>query len=347
MIISIYIFTVLFYGAYKKKINNKFFFILLCALWTYLFSIRGEHYGLDIKTYYKIFLDPNYYILDEPGLYFINRILSVLSMNEVWFSFSYATILLICIGSMYKLMSEKLWVISFILFSTTFIFFQAHLNIYRQALSLTIGITALLLAHRKNHWFAIIFIISLLIHKAAIFLFPLYIIMFFEVKRVYVLSTLAIAILPFDVLISNFILDNVIGHVGFLDRSLTEYKRVSSKGLISASGFDHRNLPQILCCIVMLFDERYYKGTGKYIAWMIIVPLSIASFFKGNVLLYDRVILISQFAYVGFLVDYIHRRFRNPTIMIIIILFIMALFTVYIWGPRNFLGPYELVEGVF
>lgn len=69
----------------RHKIWRPITVIILFLFFIFVIGLRDANYGLDIVTYYGIFKDPNYYILDEKGLYVLNSLLKLVSDEYVFF----------------------------------------------------------------------------------------------------------------------------------------------------------------------------------------------------------------------------------------------------------------------
>lgn len=349
MIYVIQVFLIVIFISYKGRINSLVFSAFFVSMWIFLFSVRGENYGLDIKTYYKIFLDERFYDLDEVGLYFINDVLSFFSKDLIWFSLSYSLILNVLLSLYYRTIANKYWVVSFLFFTCTFVFFQINLNIYRQGLSALVALIGLTLSHKKNHLYAVLILIGIVIHKASYFVALIYFLSFFKINRIMILFAIVVSVVPVYDLISKYLLTYVSDIVPVFSKSLGEYQRVSELDQIKSSGFDHRNLPVIITCCFFYIYRNAFDDRDNTSSWVLVFSLFGAAIFKYNVLIYDRVILFSQLAYPYFFIKVIDYKFgrRIGWGLLSLIMLCVAFFTVYIWGPRNFLGPYELYEGLF
>ncbi len=328
-----------------RKVNNPLAALLFLLLWVVIFSVRGAGYGLDIKTYYEIFIDPSYYELQEKGLTFINIAFSFFSKELIWFSFSYSFLFLSLLYALYRIATRALYVEALFLFSATFTFFQVGLNIYRQGLAVILSLIIMFACRDRRFLGCLLLIFPFMIHKAAVFSLLIFICMRWEFKRWYIIVALVFSVLPFGDLILTLVVDLASLIFPVLSSALGEYRRVEALGLIKASGFDHRNLPIIMSLVISWCVFKNIDRQMKAILWVVSISLIFAAFVSGNVLLYDRIILWAQLLFPLLYVYLMALSFpRWGRVFVVLTYVLLSLFTVIVWGPRNFLGPFEFID---
>lgn len=335
------------YLLLNKRVNLLTLCFIVVSNFIFLFSLRGENYGMDIKTYYNIFLDSSYYQLDEPGLTYINSLMKIISTNHVWFSFCYALILNLFILLLYRVIDDALYVYCFMLLTCTFVYFQINLNIYRQGLSAIIALLGLYMAYKSNKLYLILAIISVFIHKASLFLIIIFPFVNLKINPLFILLSIALSFIPLDFVLSFPIFNTFTEYVSNFTTSLDEYQRLESIDMILSSSYDHRNIPVIISLLIICYFKQFREGDKLVVSNVMLMSYLGASIFKSNVLLYDRIILFAQLLtpciFMSFLRIYVKRSFN----LIVFLMFLtVSFFTCFIWGPRNFLGPYEFISGL-
>ncbi|MPX92115.1 EpsG family protein [Salinivibrio sp. VYel1] len=344
-LLSLYLYQLVIIVSYNFRVNNKILGGLFCISWVALFAFRGKEYGLDIETYYNIFLDPDYYRLDEPLLVLINSLLSIASNDLFWFNLTYALLINVTLYYFFYKTSEN-FVICFILFSTSFLFYQFNLNIFRQGLANTLSVLFMVMFYRNKIYCSLLLLLPVFLHKSSVIFFLYFILSHFRINKNLVIFILISSLTPLIAILPKLLIEIASSIFPFLSNALTEYQRVSSNGEIGASSFNHRNIP-VICSIFIVYlrwDSLDTKRGERILASMLVFSFLFATVFTGNVLLYDRLIIPAQLISVIFIVDYLKQKIRVyfPVVIMLLVIF-SSLFTVLFWGPRNFLPEYEFL----
>ena len=331
---------------------------LLFLFFIFVIGLRDSNYGLDIVTYYGIFNDPSYYILDEKALYFLNYVLKIISDEYVFFAISYYVILNSLLLLLYRSISKEFFLLYFALTLSSFIFFQINFNIYRQGLAVILVLLAMYCAY-KGHIFLpiLIVIVAFCFHKASIIGFFLIIISFFNIKFKpgYAYVSLFSSIVTFHDSVFIYITKVLVELFPLYANSITEYVRLTGSDIIQSSGFNHRNLPLM---VSLLFYAIYYNPVilnsdglmnrfSDKVAIVSCFILLISSLFTSNVLLYDRIIIFCQLLSPVLTVSVFGVFLKRESKIRLAILFVCILqlvFTLLIWGPRNFIPEYEFIS---
>jgi hypothetical protein len=339
-----YVISCLLIISYGVRVNHVFFLLYISFAWSIAFALRAPDAGLDIITYYNIFLDPGYYQIREVGLSNVNESLKIFSSSLIWFNFSYATIMLVFIGIFFVL-HTKHFVVAFVLFSSYYLFYQFHLNIYRQSLAVVIGLSVINLAYRSSNKFLVLMILPMSLHYASVVLLINYVVSFIKVRRWMILFFIMFSLIPIS---ANF-LRELVRFASVLVPALgvpfEEYMRLNASGVIAAATLDHKNLPVFMATALIYRRFGFFTSTInlKLLTSVTISSLFLASLVKGNVLLYDRFLIVPQLTSIVIITEYLNEFVRvNRLALILIIILSSVLFTVFIWGPRNLLGNYAL-----
>jgi len=322
------------------RIVSKFAFLCFSSVFVaFIFAIRGENYGLDITTYYQIFLDKNYYLLDEPGLTVINLLISFISKEYFWFSIIYSSILTFLCSHLYWKLNRKVALFSFFILISNYIFFQMQLNIYRQGLASLIVLTAFLFYQKKLFLSLFILICACLIHKAALIGGVIILVARIPLNRHVFILLFFFSFIPFGDSLFIFIAKYISNIIPILSYSLTEYARLSQEGLMDASGFDHRNLPVLATLFLLWYWKIELPSSMRYgnvFLWTFILSVFFASIFSSNVLVYDRIILFAQILQPLFFCEILYIKFKQQKLILHLFFLLQLVFTLLIWGPRNF-----------
>ncbi|WP_164720463.1 EpsG family protein [Pragia fontium] len=305
-----------------------------------MIASRDIFYGQDMVMYYHIFLDSNYYKLDELGLNYLNDFISFFSNDFFFFSIVYAVIINFLLLYLLKLCDRENYILLFIFFTSYFIFYQLNFNIYRQGLAIIISLLGLLL-YSKNRLFLLLLFVAILFHKAAILTLVFFILSFIKFRRYYCLIGLFISLIPIPDNIYIFLAEVVGEYIPILKQSLTEYIRVVRVGVIGAASLDQKNIPIIISLLFIYFSKVKINKLQENIFIVYVWGVIFASIFKGNVIIYDRVLLYSQilFPYVLFFI--LKNIFPSKNkVLYVSLASVQVLITVLIWGPRNFLPDY-------
>jgi hypothetical protein len=324
---------------YDKKIAKFAFLCFSSFCIALVFALRGEAYGLDIVTYYQIFNDISHYQLDEPGLTIFNNFLSFFSTEYFWFSFSYSSLITFLCSYLYWKLNDKVALFSLFILISSFVFFQMQLNIYRQSVSVLLVLIAFL-HFRKNLPLSVgLIVFACLFHKAALFGVIIIFIARFHLHKNVLIILFFLSFVPFGDLIFISIANLLSTLVPILSNSLDEYSRLSQQGLMKASGFDHRNLPVLLTLFLLWFWQIELKATKEYgnvFLWCYLVSIFFASIFSSNVLIYDRIIIFAQILQPLFFCEIIYQKFKQKKLILYFLFIFQLIFTLFIWGPRNF-----------
>lgn len=341
-------------GFCLVQVRNQYekYFSFSCVLYViFIVAFRADDYGLDMVNYYHIFMDKSYYILDEPGLNFLNAIIKTFSDEYIVFSLVYAFILNVLLISLYKKIDSKFYFLAFAFLFTSFTFYQINYNIYRQGLSVILMLFSLLHFQNKSHIkFFVFFTASILIHKASILGvgFIIMLMVNLRFKPIYGYAAVIMSVIAVSDSLWFFISKNLMSILPVFSNSLTEYMRLTGTDIIPPSSLNHRNIPIILIVLIYSISWRRLKRTEneinevEHLLLMISVgSLLLASIFSSNILLYDRVILFAQILMPSLFVSTVNRYIKNDIRLIVLLLSIAQLmFTLLFWGPRNFIPEY-------
>lgn len=345
----------------RHKIWKPITVIILFLFFIFVIGLRDANYGLDIVTYYGIFKDPNYYILDEKGLYVLNSVLKLVSDEYVFFSISYSVILNTLLLLLYRNISRELFLLYFAITLSSFIYFQINFNIYRQGLAVILVLLGMHSAYRSNIIFAIIYIvIAFFIHKASIIGFIFVGIILFKIKfrPIYAFFAILSSVLTFNDSLFIYISRVLVEIFPLYANSITEYIRLTGSDIIQPSSFNHRNLPLMIS--LFFYAVYIHRGKSNYISYwgeggefsdkiatISSFILFISSIFSSNVLLYDRIIIFAQLLSPILTVAVLGRVLKNELrvrFFILLICAVQLIFTLIVWGPRNFIPEYEFIS---
>lgn len=199
----------------REKRNKTFVFFSFLAIFL-ICVLRASTVGRDIPGYkemYEYTALINFsnfdYVYFEKGYVFLMKICNLIGMNFQWFLFVIYLIMLVPIGVfVYKFSREPL--LSIIVF-VCYMFFEFYLTGLRQAISMSIILTGIivLLKRRKFsfiYFYAFLFLASFF-HAGALICLPLPFLLFEKRPlRLFAISILvAIAILPFRNVIFSFV----------------------------------------------------------------------------------------------------------------------------------------------
>lgn len=311
-------------------------FVLL--LWSIALGLKSQNYGVDIIYYFEVFLEPYKYQMDEPGLRFLNSFISYFSKDYLFFSLFYSFLLNFSLGYLFYKIDRKNAALYFLFFTTTFVFYQVNLNIYRQGLSVIFTICSLYFYKKNNIVSLMFFLFSIFLHKAAILGAILFIGHFHQIKKKEIMFVLAISIFPMGGFVDQ-IITIVTGLFSIFERTLMVYNDMANSGLIEQSSWNHRNIPLIFSMVMMLFIKNEELKENNVIFSAFIIPILVSSFFSSNVLLYDRIILFSQFLQPIVLFFVLKSNLKKYGMYLYLFIAILQLiFTVTLWGPRNDMG---------
>lgn len=335
-----------------KSLLEKIFVLFFLMYIIIIISIRSQDYGLDIVNYYHIFINKNHYILDEPGLYILNDFIHFFSDEYFIFSLVYAVILNITLLVLYNYISSRYCILFFLLLFTSFIFYQINYNIYRQGLAVVLMLLCLLNIHHKKYILSIIlFILAASIHKASILgiLFSVIILLRLQFKPIYGFIAVGMSLFPISDYLWFVISKLLVSLLPVFSNSLNEYMRLTGSDVIPVSSLNHRNIPII--ALLFLYSAKWNSlkrrnmlvcPIEQLVLMISLVSLFMASLFTSNVLLYDRVIIFAQILqpclFIFFISHYVKNDFRFP---VFILSLAQMVFTLLIWGPRNFIPEYS------
>lgn len=329
--------------------KNKLISILsVVGIWVIIFSIKAQDYGVDIVYYYKIFLEPNLYEIDEPGLKYLNEIISFISKDYIFFSFCYAVLINASYGWMSYNQERSNAAIIFIFFTTTFTFYQINLNIYRQGLSIILFFLAVQLFDKNKIKSLVLFSLSLVMHKAIVLGIGLFFISGLKIRNIVITLTALISIFPIGGYV-NFISDILIAYVPIFERTLVTYNSMAESGFIIGSSLNHRNIPMIIVLGLIFLCNKYNKINFHNnivtlrMTNIFVFSLLAAAFFSENVLIYDRIILYTQILYP--VLFFIYLRALTPKYHLLAycsVILTQLVFTVSFWGPRNDMGDFKI-----
>lgn len=345
----------------QHKIWRILTVVMLFLFFIFVIGLRDADYGLDIVTYYGIFKDPSYYILDEKGLYALNYLLRVISDEYVFFAISYSFILNALLLLLYRKVSKELFLLYFAITLSSFIYFQINFNIYRQGLAVVLVLLGMHSAYRKNIFFSIIYIVlAFFIHKASIIGFIFVGIILFKIRfrPIYAFIAILSSILTFNDNLFIYITNLLVDIFPLYTNSITEYVRLTGSDIIQSSSFNHRNLPLMISLLLyaICINRGNYNNIssqregGEFTdkaATVSSVTLFISSLFSSNVLLYDRIIIFAQLLSPILTVAILRRFLKDEFIVRLTILLICVaqlIFTLIVWGPRNFIPEYEFIS---
>lgn len=335
--------------------------LTLFSFFIFVIGLRDVKYGLDIVTYYGIFKDPNYYVLDEKGLYLINSLLKVISDDYVFFAISYSVILNTLLLLLYRKISKELFLLYFALTLSSFIYFQINFNIYRQGLAVTLVLLGMHCAYRKSTFFSIMYVVlAFFIHKASIigFMFIGIILCNIRFRSIYAFVSIFSSVLTFNDSFFIYLSRLLVDVLPLYENSVTEYVRLTGSDIIQSSSFNHRNLPLMISLLLYAIyinrrkcdDISYLEGDVAFtdkVATVSSSILFISSIFSGNVLLYDRIIIFAQLLSPILIVAVLRNFFKNETTFrfaMLLICVVQLIFTLFLWGPRNFIPEYEFIS---
>ncbi|WP_172380555.1 EpsG family protein [Vibrio sp. Vb339] len=341
----------LFFGIAKRNIYYGQLF-LIYSFSIFIISIRSESYGLDIVTYYKIFLGhENTPSVNEPFLILINSFLSMISKEFLFFSFVYAIILNVALYNFYSNRSFKMdktqtvAILSSLILISSYTYFQVNLNIYRQALAVIILLNLLSRTDRYISGFISVLFCAF-IHKAAIIG-----LVYVVIRRLLSVNHLIFAVfISFYFVIDDtlflFLIDLSMKVFPVLEYSLSEYKRLYLASELSASGISQRNIFIYILVLIIYIDKGFLLSLSRnklYIVKVFLVTVTMANIFYNVVLLYDRVLLAASLIFPLLLSWY--TIYRKKLVYLYLFVFIQLVFTVFIWGPRNFLVDFRFIFG--
>ena len=315
-----------------------FFFALVISVFL---GIRDLSIGCDSGTYVKIFQDPKSYNAEiEKGFAFINKLLGYLSKNGNFYLFSISFFIAFMQVLCYYKISNENYLMYSILYLSFFYFYQFHLNIMREGLAITFVTFAFILYRKRKFKLYFLFtLIACTLHITALigFLYPV----FYKINKTkftsvfYMIITIVLLFTP---LVSRFI-----AFIPEVHWSISKIKwyfviadpvRIKQTHLISFS-------------IIFLFILNYSKMEKSScfdLYKFYIVFFAFISIFGECVLVYDRFYFYLQ-VLEPILIYEVRVLFKEKSVFNVLILFfsfLMSLFTIFIWGSRNFITPYKI-----
>ncbi|MCL1037489.1 EpsG family protein [Shewanella submarina] len=338
--IKYFIFTLSYISYLCLRRYPSVSLVYVTAIWTIAFGLKSENYGVDIIYYFKIFSDPYLYQIDEPALKVLNAGISSISEQYIFFSLVYALIVNGLLGLLMYSIDKKNAALYFIFFTTTFVFYQINLNIFRQGVSVILLLLGLQVFSRNKLISLGVVLLSILFHKAAIFGLLLFSGYFLRINKAMILVAVILMIFPVGGLVEQ-ITNAAIGVFGIFERTLSAYTDMANSGLIKESSMNHRNLPLLLSASLLLFCDKDKLEKNNVLLIAFFIPIVASSFFATNVLIYDRIIIYSQILQPFVLYLALNAKYSKVgAIVYIMIIILQLLFTVSFWGPRNDMGDF-------
>lgn len=325
----------------NNKIDDKLNF--WCGIFFYMLIslpvlFRNESYGLDIVTYYRVYLDPMYYQVPEPGLSFLNGLFYNISHQFLFFKILYFGMFSLPLLLLVRLLPKKYFFHNIILLSTYYLMYQFHLNIYRQGVAVILLLLVFVII--RNSWIQALLaiLIGLILHKIAFIGVVVGVVYYLPQKKNILKSLFFVQVLGLFLGFEGIVFYEVLSYIPVLKVPATEYMRVMSLGLLPSNEVDHRNVFVFIAMFIFVYSKvEYSRGLIRLLP-LFLTSILLSTFFIGNVLIYDRLIVPAQIIAIFVIVEYVGSKnvgLRN--IFYTSWFLIMILFTFYLWGPNNFM----------
>lgn len=339
LLILLYIPKNSFQFSYSKSINIVYI-LVFPFLVAFFLGLRNQNIGLDSINYIMIFKDPSSYPFKlESGFLLLNRIISIFSQNANFYL--YIISYLICfiqVLSYYKLCREDCF-FCLLLFCCFYYFYQFHLNIMRQGLAIVIVTFAYSFYIKKQKFlFFIVSLLAISFHTTAIIflMYPLFSIKYTKKKMQFFLLVLLFFLMFTN--ITSIVIANIPNFHWSIDKLKTYY-------YLSFAPVKIKQTHLISFAIIIFFTINFdkIKDTKFYYLYTFhTVFFVFLAFFHECYLVYDRFYFYLQIFEPILIYEFrnIFKEKRIYNIFIVIFVLLMSVFTIYIWGPRNFLSPY-------
>ncbi|WP_368493253.1 EpsG family protein [Vibrio cholerae] len=325
----------------------------LCVIYTVLFCFvfifRDPYYGaIDIITYYKYYLDRNYWNISDP---FLNNVYDLLNfVSKDYLIFSFYTTLSISVPLLFilsKIDKKSSMLMLFTLSVTTF-YFIIQINTYRYSLALIIIMS--MFFYRGYIYYIFLILISISIHKASLIYFLA--ILFIKSKSSKLLDcnvSVCFSLLFYIMSLTSgldfsFYLLQLVSNIPIFTEKAQVGIGLLSDSIFSKPSIDHKSVLIPLAVVVLhLFDRGMINQNSHVliIRRFLVLLMMLSPLFVGSALLFDRVYLLPNILSC-FLIGYAMYNYARINIFILYLmcLFLFSLVIIFIWGPRNFIGPY-------
>lgn len=331
----------IFSSSRNDKLISMVFYLIGFVI---LFTFRNERFGgIDIYTYFLIFQDTSYWNIKEPTFLFIFKILSLVGESYYVFSFFVATSVTFLLGHFFKKLDSRSAFSGVLLFTASHIFYIMEINTFRYALATLLFANAVVM--RKSWW--ILASVGSLLHYATILYFP-----FVLMARRLVLnrSILFLAMLTyiapfaFQFRLAEFVLNMLGEAIPIIAHRAKVSSELIASGAIGRASFDHNSIFILLALLSIflkpdLFRTRVTQSVSNMIVLLsFLFPIAIES-----ELLFDRIFLLSNllsFGVLGIVFCY-SKSYLEKSLFLFLYISLVG-FTLFFWGPRNFLGEYFL-----
>ena len=324
--------------------DNKYLYIMqftwLIVSVAIFFGFRNQSIGNDSITYIKIFQNPESYPSRlEPGYLVFNSFLRLFSKNGNFYLFSVSLLLAILQLKVYRNIDIHNYLLFYILYACFYYFYQFHFNIIREGLAITfVSLSLLELKSKKYFQYFLLGLLAVSIHSTALIfiIYPFFLIPI-KTKKIQI-SIFVILILCFSTNIVSVII-----------KGIPEFHWAISKikwYFIIAEPVKIKQAHLISMFIMLTYTINYEKIKRTSLFYLYSFHsryFTFLAFFNECVLVYDRFYFYIQVFEPVLLFGFIS-LFKEKKIfkfLYLLIGLIVSFFTVFIWGPRNFIQPYS------
>lgn len=334
--------------SYRTKCNivNTSFILLLVILWIVTFTFRVFDFGMiDIVTYYKIFNGEYINDISDNGIYYLNSLL-VLLFGSSYLSFSFSTSLIITslIFVVFYSLDKRTAIFSFVLFSSSTFFFIFEVNTFRSALGTLLICIALFSRQLVIRY--LFFVLAFFIHKTMLFYMLIYFLSRIKFSKMLfiIVPFIALFTLMAKINFTGFALD-IIAYIPVFEKKALVARELMGQGEFGFASFNHKNVYVFICLVLYYFNWRVIRLEIIHrLHAMVLIVLAASIFISGNVLVYDRLLMLANFlsipltVYIGFRIVS-----KNSFYFLFLGMYTISFSTtVFFWLPRNVISEYSM-----
>lgn len=335
------VFLLIFSTSRKNKLLSMTFYLFGFVI---LFTFRNERFGgVDIYTYFLIFQDTSYWNIKEPAFLLIFEILNFVGDSYYIFSFFVAISITLLLGYFFKKLDTRSAFWGVLLFTASHIFYIMEINTFRYALAILLIANAAIM----KKWWWIVALVGSLLHYATFLYLP-----FVILARRLVLSR-SIVFLAMLIYVGSFVFQfrlaemflNMLGRAIPIisNRAMVSSELIASGGVVRAS-FDHNSAFILLALLSILLKPTLFRTREtRFVANIIVLLSFISPMASESELLFDRIFLLPNLLSFGVLgIVFCYSKSYLEKFLFLFFYFSMVGFTLFAWGPRNFLEGYFL-----
>lgn len=327
--------------------DNKYLYIVqftwLIISVAIFFGFRDQSIGNDSITYIKIFQNPGSYPSRlEPGYLMLNSFLHLFSKNGNFYLFFASLLLAILQLKVYKNIDAHNYLLFYILYACFYYFYQFHFNIIREGIAITfVSLSLLELKSKKYFQYFLLGLLAVSIHITAL-IFVIYPLFLIPIKtRKIQISVFLILILLFSTNIVSVIIKSIPDFHWAISK-IKWYFIIAEPVKIKQSHF----ISMLIMLVYTINYEKMKKTALFYLYSFHSVYFTFLAFFNECVLVYDRFYFYIQVFEPVLLFGFINLFKEKKIFKFLYLLFclVVSFFTVFIWGPRNFIQPYSFLN---